>query len=749
MKYSLLLSATSLAYLTPNYLAQDFIEPLGEIETTVIIATDNETPWLNSPGSTIKVTQNDFTRNGGMNFGDIVKYTPNVSAPFNYTSSDGTFGYGQSGFTGFNIRGVEGNRILMTLDGIRQPEQFISTSFGQNDSSSGGAGRDYYDPAILQTTEILKGSASALYGSDALGGVVAFQTPEAEDFLGFSQKPYGGMLRTQYFSSNNSFATQGFLAYEKGIFNALLALAYREGQETENNGTTPPNPLDQDSVNALLKLKWSFDNSNSIKLTLEHFERNQSINALSAVGFQNIFDEYIHNNDKISRKRYSMDWHYAPQQELSIFDSVHTKFYYQGAYTESQNNSKSIAGRYRDQLIEFDNEIYGFNSTFRKETQHNFFTYGIEASSNRTENRFYREDNGLPPVPNRISFAPSDTQRAAAFFQTEYSPSQESPWTTIVGARLDYHKIKPDLTADYIERINQFNNGANAYAPAETYTNLTLAPRIDVIYEINNSNSIYAKYAKGVRNPTAEETSMIFDHPADGGNPIGSITLPNPDLEEEESHAYEIGYKYLDRGVEFEFASFYTQYSNFIENGVYTGHQNDEGRDILTTVNRGKAKIYGFEISGECDLGEFNSNLYGLSIGAATGKTWGMNQEDHTWLNSVEPWETVMWLGYLSPEQKFGCRMTATYVADVKHVSDTAANPMFRPPSYFTLDLSTSYQFTNALSVQAGINNILDEKYWVWANSRREGGHQNNLTSVDDRSTAPGTNAFVSLNYRF
>lgn len=723
----------------------DAFEALPE---TFITATANPSSWLLTPGSGILIKRQDFIALGGSDFGDVVKYDPTVSAPYNFGSSDGTFGYGQTGYSGYSIRGIEGNRILMLVDGIRQPELFVSTSFAQDASSSGGAGRDYYDPAMFEATEILKGSASALYGSDALGGVVSFRTPDPKDFFKDSAQSYAGLLRTQYFSHNESFAGQGFFAFRHNEFSMLLGYAGRTGKETKNNGSSRPNPIDFDSSSYLLKLKWAPDSVHSFGFTYEYFTRDRFVNALSANGFSNIFDKEILNWENQQRNRYSVHWNYSPE-ESTWYDSIESQLYYQTTQNKSKNHSESIFGRIRDQNIAFDTRIVGLQSTFRKQLKRHHLTYGIDISKSRSENSFQRFDNGLPPFPNRISFAPSDTLRSAAFLQSQYSPSDTSPWQFIAGVRLDYYKIKPDLTAEYLERIQRISAGSSKILPAEDHELLTLSPRLDIIYKLDSETSLYAQYSHGIRNPTAEELSMIFDHPPSGGNPAGTLTLPNPSLEEEKSHAFELGYKHQNKNKRLKAALFYTRYSNFIENGVRTGELSDDGRDILTTVNRGHVDIYGFELGGSWQLERWHHSLKGLELGLTTGRTWGIDRDRDKWLNTIEPWKSVAWIGYTAPSEHFGTRLTATYVGSVKHVDDSSGGPFFRPPSYFTLDLNAYWKVTDNLTLQAGINNILDEKYWQWGNTRRAGGHIVNTNAIDDRSTAPGTNGFVSLTYQF
>ncbi len=723
-------------------------DALKNLPETYITATKNPTTWLLTPGSGIQLARDSFIQRGGSDLGDVARYDPTISAPFNFASSDGTFGYGQTGYSGYNIRGIEGNRILLLVDGIRQPEQFISTSFTQDEGSEGGAGRDYYDPAMFETTEILKGSASALYGSDALGGVVAFRTPDPDDFLQNSDNNYAGMLRGQHFSHNDSFAKQAFYAFRQNDFSMLLGYAGRTGHETENNGHTAPNPSTFNSDNYLLKLDWEANSEHRFGFTYEYFKRERDLEILSATGFINIFDKKILNWETQQRSRYSLSWDYTPPSS-PWYDSIESLFYFQNTENNSSNHSESTFGRIRDQDISFTTRSTGLQSNLRKDLGKHQLTYGLDFSLSTSENRFFREDNGLlPPLANLVSFAPSETLRGALFLQDQFSPSEDSPWIIIGGLRLDYYQISPNLTDEYLERINKINLSTSQILPAEDHEILTITPKLEVIYKLNEETSVYAQYSRGIRNPTAEEISMIFDHPTSNGNPAGNITIPNTSLEEEKSHAFELGYKHQSNHKRLHATAFYTHYSNFIENAVDTGEDSYDGKDILTTMNRGRVDIYGFEVGSSWQLGHYQNALDGFEVGFSTGRTWGIDREEDKWLNSIEPWKSVAWLGYTSPEETAGVRLTGTYVGSVKHIDDSNGE-LFLPPSYFSLDVSGFWKINDNLTLQAGINNILDEQYWQWSSTRRNGGHSSNASSVDDRNTAPGMNGFISLTYQF
>ncbi|MEO1388883.1 MAG: TonB-dependent receptor plug domain-containing protein [Cyanobacteria bacterium J06634_6] len=116
---------------------------------------------------------------------DLIRYEPGISVQNNL----------QFGAQDFNIRGIDGNRVLIQVDGIRLPPAFQSGS----ESTVGqgfNVGRDYFDLEILRTAEIIRGPASTLYGSDALGGAVSyFYAGAGSAISGGQQQCFDGTLQ--------------------------------------------------------------------------------------------------------------------------------------------------------------------------------------------------------------------------------------------------------------------------------------------------------------------------------------------------------------------------------------------------------------------------------------------------------------------------------------------------------------------------------------------------------------------------
>jgi hemoglobin/transferrin/lactoferrin receptor protein len=744
--------------LVPLPAAGDEDSVVASLDEIVVVGTRSERRWIDASGTVARADAEDLLRTGSQDLAGFAKYDPTVSLPFDFASGDGAFAYGQSGFGSINIRGAEGNRIAIELDGVRQPPQYVSTSFDQGEGDgAGGVGRDYFDPAMFDLVEVLKGGGSALYGSDALGGVVAFSTPDPESLL--KGRNAGGLLRAQYFSVNESVAGQLGGAVKAGDTAIMLLYAGRHGEETANNGDEPPNPADFTSHSALLKAEH-VHGDHLFRFALEAFEREGFSDVRSAVSSPfPVFTDYVYNEQFLDRQRASLKWQWTPQNTWVDQLDTHTYWQHAGSRSDSDSASKPLvilgmpipgSERTRQQRITFDTDISGLSSIARRDfgnedaVLHRAMA-GIDLSLESSNNRFTRLDSGMPNNNDRTSFAPTDTTRAGLFLQDEITVARK--WFITPGLRFDWQAIEPDPNQAYLDRLAAL--GRFGQEEPGDYDNFSVSPRLNVAWKPAESVQWYGSYARGVRNPSAEELSMIFDHPSSGGNPAGTLTVPNPSLQEEQSNAFELGFKAEGDAGRFQASLFYTRYRDFIENGVPTGELDDDGREIVTTVNRGEAEIYGFELGGMMELGHFQPKAAGWQLGLATGKSIGSNLTDDVPLNSIEPWKTAGFIGYEDPDGVFGARLSGIYTAEVDRVDDTTnQGTFFRPPAWFTLDLAAWWQPSETVAIHAGFNNIFDEKYWAWSSVRRGNGHLGG-NGTTDRSTAPGRNFSLSLTKTF
>src|SRR5687767_13980010 len=153
-------------------------ESADTIDLVTITATRTVTPLSEAPATVSVITAELIEKQLAHDIKDLIRFEPGVavrSSPARFTAALASTG--RDGNSGFNIRGLEGNRVLIQVDGVRTPDAY---SFG---AQSVGRG-DYVDLDILKAVEIVWGPSSALYGSDGLAGSVSFMTKDPADVLG-------------------------------------------------------------------------------------------------------------------------------------------------------------------------------------------------------------------------------------------------------------------------------------------------------------------------------------------------------------------------------------------------------------------------------------------------------------------------------------------------------------------------------------------------------------------------------------
>ena len=137
-------------------------------------------------------------------------------------------GNSRFGLSGFTIRGIGGNRVLTQVDGVSVADNFTFGGFLS-------AQRDYVDLDTVKQVEIIRGPASSLYGSDAIGGAVSFITKDAGDYLDEGDDVYL-RLKTGYDGSDDSWLRSGTVAGRYGQVDSLVHLGRRTGQATDSYG---------------------------------------------------------------------------------------------------------------------------------------------------------------------------------------------------------------------------------------------------------------------------------------------------------------------------------------------------------------------------------------------------------------------------------------------------------------------------------------------------------------------------------
>ena len=135
-------------------------------------------------GSEHSIGAQELQDKGANDFGSIMRYEPLISATgASGGSGNGKSGFDRGGYTGYNIRGMESNRVGIDVDGIAQPNATGRSYASRAGLNTFGVGRDYIDPYMYGSIDIQSGATSTETANSAIGGNVSFRPKSADDYL--------------------------------------------------------------------------------------------------------------------------------------------------------------------------------------------------------------------------------------------------------------------------------------------------------------------------------------------------------------------------------------------------------------------------------------------------------------------------------------------------------------------------------------------------------------------------------------
>ena len=724
----------------------------------VTISATRNAQQVGSVPSTVSVQEREALDRQNVNtIRELVRYEPGVSV-----GGAGT----RAGNAGFNIRGIDGDRILTQVDGVEVPDNFFNGPYAKTR-------RNYVDPEIVKRVEILRGPASALYGSSAIGGAVSYFTLDPDDIIKPGQD-VGARLKTGYSSADESWLTSGTFAGRVQDFDGLLHLSQRNGHETEsydgNNATglarTGANPEDARTTNVLAKLGWNYGDENRLGLTYEKYKDDRDVNLKNAVGGPFVSGQGFNlyrdrrGNDTITRERFGVENTFA--LESPITDRIKTSLNYQIAKTDQTTAEIYQAGRRvlrtRDTLYEEKQWVFDaqLDKAFSIGATDHQVTYGTTLKQQKVTGS--REGSATclavgagctaigAPSPTasdsvkKVSDFPDPTINTYSVFAQDQIAWGN--WTFLPSARYDYTRLKPKLTEAFLGSVNP--TGQYSVSDEEkTWHRVT--PKFGLTYALTDQYTLFGQYAEGFRTPSAKALYGRFENLN-----LGYTVEPNPDLKPETSKGIETGLRGKFDGGSFDIAVFYNKYRDFIDedNAVVGGTV-----EQFQAVNIKRATIKGAEAKGRLNLDAFGAP-HGLYTQGSIAYAYGRNDDSGEPLNSVNPLKGVFGLGY--DQDHYGGLLSWTLVKKQNRVDSTTfhapdgdtRNGAFKTPGFGILDLTGFYKVTDDITINGGLYNLTDKKYWNWDDVRSyDSVGEASVTGPAnlDRLTQPGRNFAINV----
>ncbi len=705
---------------------------MDEISVT---ATRSETPVSRTTSSISIINAETIEEQQAKDIKDLLRYEAGITvrrAPYRPTSA-ATAG-GRGGNEGINIRGLEGNRILLMEDGIRLPSAF---SFGPLESGRG----DFGEMDLYKRVEILRGPASTMYGSDGLTGAVNFITKDPSDFLNIFNKSTYFSISPSYDSSNRSTSTTAVAAFGNEQIQGMLIANKRDGHEVKSQGQRDivgpnrdaANPQDASATSLLGKLVLNVSPRDKLTLTVEHHEQETTTNVLSAITPTTLA---LNADDKLERNRYSLDYGFTDSDNM-WFQKAHAQIYYQEASNNqfSYEQRKPAANRTRDNS--YDENIFGGSaqaeSAVNTGALEHKLVYGFDASTSQISGLRNGTVPGVgeAPFPSK-AFPDTDYSLFGAFIQDEIRFTPASAFSFIPSIRFDAYRLTPKQ-----------NDTEYTGTPAKS-SGQAASPRLAVMYEINPALVPYAQYARGFRTPTPDQVNNSFGNPT-----YGYVTIGNPDLKPETSNTFELGLRgKINDGegdntrsvIRYSTAVFTGYYNNFISQQIVSG----SGRPyvdpfVFQYINTSNARISGLEARLDWQFANGLGVKAGMAYTKGTTELKGVSQP----LDTINPFMAVLGLRY-APTERWFTEADIRYQAGKNH-NDMSVKTDFAPPSATVMDLRAGYNINKYATLYGGISNLFDNKYWNWSDVR---GLADNST-VKDAYTAPGRSFNVGLKLQY
>ena len=715
--------------------ADGSVEPATTfVETVTVSSTRSERAIKETPGQIDVIDADEIEELGYTNVNDLVRFAPGV-----YVDGDLT----RLGTSGFNIRGIGGNRVLTQIDGVPTAEQFDFGPFSVQQYS--------LDLESLESVEIVRSAGSALYGSDALGGVVSLVTRSPRSYLGQNPQYFG--LRAGYDDRSDELSES--LVYARGDerWQGSIVYTHRDGSEWDNQGEvetedftrTSPNPIERSQDNVLIKLGHSASQGSQFELSGEWFSGQSETEAFSSRNPGSPFASGVLDSDTDDQQdRLRLRAENSLVLSSALADSLIWRAYWQDADTEQVVDELRIPqGRTatRDGLLGFEQETVGAELEARKalgNEGHQVLTYGFLLRRDHFDGLRDRTDIFLDtgePVPTTLVFPTkyfpeSEVDELGIFLQGELTLA-EGRVRLVPGLRFDRYDLNPD------EQDQVFLNG-NPGQEIAAITDEAVSPKLGLVVALNENISAFAQYAGGFRAPPMSSVNNGFTNPAGGYR-----TLPSPDLEPETSDNFELGLRgSFSRGSfsrgSFSITAFENQYDDFIES-VFLGFNPAVFLVEFQSQNINEVEISGIEAAADVSWGN------GWRLRGAYSYSEGDNVTDDEPLESIAPPRLVAGLRYAPAGAIWGVEAIATSVAS-KDASDLPSNStQFQTPSYEVFDLAAWVHLGEHATVQLSAWNLTDETYWQWGFVRG----QSQTSTTLDRFTSPGRSFGLQVRTRF
>lgn len=663
----------------------------------------------------------------------------------------------QSGGGSPVLRGMEANRVLLVVDGVRMNNAIYRTGHLQNSIT--------VSPNVLERTEVIYGPSSVIYGSDALGGVIHYftKTPKISD-----KEEVSGSVYSRFSSVNNEITNEANVEIRRKKWASYTSVSYSKFNETKMGKNRTHGFEDWGKVFEYSNNTNTFYNVNSVLNTKEYLQKNTDYNQTDIL--QKVVIPLNEKNDLVFNVQYSTssninnfedlteysdgklknaESYYGPQKRFLFSTQLklnpNRKWLESGSVTASyqdveesriQRKFTSLDRTYRIENV----DVFSLNGDFfvpLTSANNRILSYGFEGTHN---------DVGSNAFGKTIEVSGDKIVGFADDFvvQSRYPDGggTSTSLATYINYRQDINKkstlntgiryVNTNLTAKWIDDtfITLPDSDISLNTSAVTAT-------IGYAYKPAKDWQLNTVVSSGFRAPNLDDIGKVREK-------SGNVTVPNTSLEPEYVYNFETSaLKYFkEKTFQVGLSVYYTLLSNYITRDYYKLNNSEtimydgEVGNVVANVNKDNAYILGgtFSLKGNINEQWFTRG----SVTYTKGKAYDTNEP----LSSIPPLFGLFEIGFeldrfqanvnfkFNQKKKLSDYNTIEGIDSVEQVPFiTETNQYFGTPSWNTLNFNSNYKINNSITCFLNVDNIFDVHYKEFASS----------------ISAPGRNLSVSL----
>lgn len=627
------------------------------------------------------------------------------------------------------IRGFATNRLIYTVDGVRMNTAIFRGGNLQNVIN--------LDPFAVENTEVLFGPGSVIYGSDAIGGVMSFQTLTPQ-FTEDERPLVSGKVLTRYATANQERTGHADINLGWKKWAMVTSISYWDYDHLRQGSHGPddylkgfhPQRIDGQDVlviqeDPLLQIPSGYTQFNLMQKVRfkpnEHWDFQYGFH-YSATSSYGRYDR--HNRLRNGLPRYG-EWDYGPQKwsmhhaSLSheksnlIYDQMTLRIALQ-AFEESRI-SRDFNAFNRDRRIE-QVDVYSANFDFTKNTSsRNTLYYGVEYVLNEVlstgTNEILFSDQSKPDsiIRGSSTYPNATWQSMALYINDEFRVSNR--FTLQVGMR--YNRITMD--SDFTNNADFFPFTFNS----AQLSNGALTGSLGAVYRPSDTWVIKANLGTAFRSPNVDDIGKVFD------SEPGAVVVPNPDLTPEYAYNVDLGIAriFFDK-VKVNITGFYTLLDNamvrrdFQLNGLDSIVYDGLLSRVQAIQNAAVATVYGLQAGIEIKLPAGFSFISDISYQV------GEEELDDGTISPSRHAAPLFGVSRLRYQTRDLTLEINTFFQGERHFENLAQEERSKDeiyakdvngnnyaPSWYTLNFKMRYQFTPLLHVSGGVENLTDQRY--------------------------------------